>query len=102
MLVIVIKLTCFLVVVVHLDKMASKTHPLCGIVVSHVPNRNQGVALYLSPPLSPSLSPPLSLSLSLSLLSLRRETLVEAGHVTTQKVGGGGKKTCWEGGAAEC
>ena len=43
-----------------------------------------------------------NLALTLSLLSLLgRKTLVAAGHVTTQNLGGK-KKICWAGGVAEC
>ena len=37
---------------------------------------------------------------SLPPLVVRRKTLVAAGHVTTQKLGG--KKICWAGGVTEC
>ena len=37
---------------------------------------------------------------SLPPLAIGRKTLVAAGHVTTQNLGG--KKVCWAGGVAEC
>ena len=37
---------------------------------------------------------------SLTPLVVRRKTLVAAGHVSTQKLGG--KKICWAGGVTEC
>ena len=66
--------------------------------LAHAQTFDRGVDSF--PPNRFPLQPRSQAPSSLPPLVVRRKTLVAAGHVTTQKLGG--KKICWAGGVTEC